>query len=89
MADKYKVMDELLHSGVTTHVHRSFISKEEGEFVERLNRKGVRCLKGKLMNFDSVGVDVPILGESNPMGPKKPVEVKFFTRAFFWRAQRH
>ena len=25
----------------------------------------------------------------NQIGPKKSVEVKFFTRAFFWRAQCH
>ena len=28
-------------------------------------------------------MDVPPLGESNLMGPKKSVEVKFFTVAFF------
>ena len=29
-------------------------------------------------------LDVPQLGESNLKGPRNFVEVKFFTRAFFW-----
>ena len=34
--------------------------------------------------FDLVGAAVPQLGETNLKGPKNFVEVKFFTRAFFW-----
>ena len=61
----------------------------EGKFVERLNSKGLSCLKGEFTNFDLVGVDIPKLGESNLIGPKKSVEVKFLTRLFFGHYQHH
>ena len=40
-------------------------------------------LKGEFTFFFIREMDVPPLGESNLMGPKKYVEVKFFTVAFF------
>ena len=40
-------------------------------------------LKGEFTFFLIRELDVPPLGESNLMGPKKSVEVKFFTVAFF------
>ena len=40
-------------------------------------------LKGEFTFFFIREMDVPPLGESNLMGPKKSVEVKFFTVAFF------
>ena len=46
--------------------------------------------KGRVHVFFIRELDVPPLEESILMGTKKSVEVKFFTRAFFfWRAQRH
>ena len=42
------------------------------------------CLKGEFAFFFIRELDVPPIGESNLMGPKKSVEVKFFTAAFFW-----
>ena len=61
----------------------------EGKFVERLNSKGLSCLKGEFTNFDSVGVDIPKLGESNLIGPKKIRRIKIYNRAFFGGAKRH
>ena len=40
-------------------------------------------LKGRVHIFFIRELDVPPLGESNLMSPKKSVEVKFFTVAFF------
>ena len=40
-------------------------------------------LKGEFTFFIIRELDVLPLGESNLMGPKKSVEVKFFTVAFF------
>ena len=42
-----------------------------------------KLLKGRIQVFFIRELDVPPLGESNLMGPKKSVEVKFFTVAFF------
>ena len=41
-------------------------------------------LKGEFTFFLIRELDVPPLGESNLMGPKKSVEVKFFTVAFYF-----
>ena len=43
-----------------------------------------RSLKEELTIFFFRELDVPQLGESNLMNPKKSVEVKIFTEAFFW-----
>ena len=40
-------------------------------------------LKGEFTFFFIRELDVPPLGESNLMGPKKSVELKFFTVAYF------
>ena len=48
-----------------------------------VHNRGILTLKGEF-NFSFIReLDVPPLGESNLMGPKKSVEVKFFTIAFF------
>ena len=47
-----------------------------------LVRSGL-IFKGEFTFFFIRELDVPPLGESNLMGPKKSVEVKFFTVAFF------
>ena len=44
-----------------------------------------RHLKGEFMFFLIHELDVPQLGESKLMGPKKSLYVKFFTTAFFGR----
>ena len=45
--------------------------------------KGILDFKGRVHIFFIRELDVPPLGESNLMGPKKSVEVKFFKVAFF------
>ena len=53
----------------------------------RVLRKNVfffKNVKGRVHVFFIRELDVPLLGESNLMGPKKSVELKFFTVAFFW-----
>ena len=47
------------------------------------NSNRVQSLKGEFTFIFIRELDVPPLGESNLMGPKKSVEVKFFTVAFF------
>ena len=49
----------------------------------RCYQNNVLDLKGEFTFFFIRELDVPPLGESNLMGPKKSVEVKFFTVAFF------
>ena len=56
----------------------------EVELVLLVRRRSVIiALKGEFTFFFIREMDVPPLGESNWMGPKKSVEVKFFTVAFF------
>ena len=47
------------------------------------------CIKGRVHVFFIRELDVPLLGESNLLGPKKSVEVKFFTEHFLGCGQRY
>ena len=71
---------------VSFHKEQNFIGlKRKWYFFEKTNMYLPKklVLKGRVHIFFIRELDVPPLGESNLMGPKKSVEVKFFTRALF------